>query len=800
MHFDCPYEPLTKMTLDILATFNLTQSVLAPTHTKGHIIDWLVHRSDDKLVQSTTVSTTISTDHFCVMASLNVAVPRPRPVVISSRNIRAIDRTVFKDDLRQRLAGLLSPSAADLHSALRDILDAHAPATQRKVSSHKLSAPWFSTEIRAAKQQRRQAERQWVKSGLTVHKQLFNKAKKYVTKIVHTTKTAFYSAKIVEGSSSRELFSVCNQLLGKTKSSLLPTIYSAAELPTRFLQFFESKIHSIRESLDNQSPSSPPVTERSFHGDPLSTFHIVSEEAVRKVILNASHTTCELDPIPTPLLIECLDILLPTITSVVNDSLVSGSFPAIFKSALVKPLLKKPSLDPNDLKNFRPVSNLTFLSKVIERIVLNQLLEHLFSHNLLHPLQSAYRSNHSTETALLKIVNDLLISLDKGKVCFLTLIDLSAAFDTVDHSILLTRLQNTFGISDSALSWFHSYISSRQQTVFVNGLSSTTSSVSYGVPQGSVLGPILFVLYMQPLFDIVSFHSINQHAFADDNQLYIDATLDQLQPTIESFQNCISDVKSWMTLNKLQLNDSKTECMLVRSSRIPADALPSSLKVGDCDVEFVPSVKNLGVTLDCHLTMSAHVRNTCKIAYMHLRQISAIRHLLTQEATQTLVCAFILSRLDYCNSLLSGCPKYLLDQLQRVQNSAARLIFKVKKSVHISPFLQSLHWLPISTRIQYKNSCLSFNSVSTQTPQYLSQLLQIYTPSRQLRSSEDTRILKIPPVKSKTFGQRSFMYQAPITWNMLPFEVRHSNSATAFRTNLKTHLFTQSYSNLSHLP
>ena len=559
------------------------------------------------------------------------------------------------------------------------------------------------------------------------------------------------------------------------------------------MEFFEGKIKSIRESLDKQSPPTPPVTERSFQGDPLSTFHSVSEETVKKVILNATPTSCELDPIPTPLLVECLDALLPTITSVINDSLVSGSFPDIFKSALVKPLLKKPSLDPNDLKNFRPMSNLSFLSKVVERIVLNQLLEHLSSHNLLHPLQSAYRSNHSTETALLKIANDLLTSLDNSKVCFLTLLDLSAAFDTIDHSILLTRLQNTYGITDSALSWFSSYISNRQQTVSVNGLTSATSSVSFGVPQGSVLGPVLFVLYMQPLFDIVGSHSINQHAFADDNQLYKESTLDQLQPTLESMQNCVLDVKNWMTLNKLQLNDSKTECMLVRSSRTATDALPSSLKVGDCDVEFVPSVKNLGVILDCHLTMSEHVKNTCKIAYMHIRQISAIRHLLTQEATQTLVCAFILSRLDYCNSLLSGCPKYLVDRLQRVQNSAARLICKVRKSHHITPILHSLHWLPVSARIQYKTSCLCYNSVSAVAPLYLSQLLHIYTPSRHLRSSGDTRIFKIPSVRSKTFGQRSFSYQGPITWNGLPFAVRHANSADSFRSILKTHLFSQSY-------
>ena len=224
--------------------------------------------------------------------------------------------------------------------------------------------------------------------------------------------------------------------------------------------------------------------------------------------------------------------------------------------------------------------------------------------------------------------------MDNNKICILTLLDLSAAFDTIDHQILLTRLQHSFGISGPALSWFSSYLSNRTHAVTINSLQSEHTTLRYGVPQGSVLDPVLFILYTQPLFNLVSKHTVSHHAFADDNQLYKISTLDAIHQSIETLQNCTIDVKSWMTANKLQLNDNKTEAMIILSNRMSVHSpLPSVIHI----VSFVSSVKNLGVTLDSNLSMSQHVSNTCKATYIQIRHISSIRHLLTTQATQTLV-------------------------------------------------------------------------------------------------------------------------------------------------------------------
>ena len=234
--------------------------------------------------------------------------------------------------------------------------------------------------------------------------------------------------------------------------------------------------------------------------------------------------------------------------------------------------------------------------------------------------------------------------------------------------------------------------------------------------------------------------------------------------------------------------------MLLSSPRASvSDILPSSVQVGNSQVAVSTTVKSLGVTLDPSLSMERHVVNICRAAYFELRRISTIRRYLTTDATKTLVCSFVLSRLDYCNSLLSGSSLSLTDRLQKVQNNAARLILKGRKFDHVTPLLQSLHWLPVVARIQYKVNSLSYVSLFDSGPVYLSDLQKIYTPSRRLRSSADSRILCIPRTKTKTFGERSFAYQSPFLWNSLPSAIRHSSSTISFRKALKTHLFREYY-------
>ena len=202
---------------------------------------------------------------------------------------------------------------------------------------------------------------------------------------------------------------------------------------------------------------------------------------------------------------------IPVYVHLINLCFSTGIFPTGFKSAVVKPLLKKPTLDYEVLKNFRPISNLTFLSKLIEKVIAERLVSHMQDNGMVEKFQSAYKANHSTETALLRVYNDMLFSIDQGGGGILVLLDLSSAFDTIDHAMLFNLWQDIFGISGSALDLLKSYLDGRTQCVQIDGIVSEYAKLVCGVPQGSVLGPLSFCAYMYPIGSILRHHGIDYH-------------------------------------------------------------------------------------------------------------------------------------------------------------------------------------------------------------------------------------------------------------------------------------------------
>ena len=686
---------------------------------------------------------------------------------------------------------------------MSSLLDAHAPV-RTKVAVIRPANPWLSEEVLAVRREARACERRWrnrKKSGiaLEVDRQIVRDLNRRKRRLLDREKVEYLNREISKASEKQSLFKMVDSFLLKKPDSKLPRHGSLQELVGRFSDHFCKKVTDIRSALD-AARNCHPAADAPVNVTPFSSFESVSVSEIVSLIKACPSKSSLRDPIPTPLLKKFADFLAVPITLIVNMSISSGVFPDEMKIAYVTPLLKKPSLCSDDLNNYRPVSLLSFLSKLVERVVCRQLTHHLIKHNLYVPVQSAYRSDHSTETALLKVVNDLLLVLDNGDAAVLTLLDQSAAFDTVDHGILLSRLSALFGLSGTVLSWFESYLTGRLQCICISGVCSAAVLLLFGVPQGSVLGPVLFTLYNSPIHSILKRRGITDHLYSDDIQLYTNFTLDpdyiDQKRAFSSITACVGETKQWMTDNLIKFNEAKTDALVVhsKSSRCKPAALP--LIVGESSILPSDSVRNLGVILDKHLTMQQQIGSICRTSFYQLRRIAKIRKFLSRPAAAQLVSAFVLSHIDYGNSLLAGLPAMRLYPLQKAQNAAARVITGARRRDPMTAHLRDLHWLPISYRIDFKIAVLTFRCLNGCAPSYLSSLLsrqRIANPSgRVLRSSvvPSAHLDLVPPsVRVKTHGLRAFANRAPVVWNKLPVGIRAMSTLPSFRKELKTHLF-----------
>ena len=776
----------------VLSTFGLAQHVIGPTHKYKHTLD-LIYTNPFEL--NVTVEPVVDyglSDHFPIIFKLNNIHSSKNNVCskqVTYRNIKNINLDEFKLDLSSQLNDSFKYNL-DFNSQYKlfsdittNVLDKFAPQKTKTVAS-KISIPWQDSEYRTERALRRKFEREWKKSGKKegIARTLYVNQRKKCANLSSTKRSQYYTRLIRESKDNQgSLFKIVSQVLDKNQHSGTIPQYekNLNTLAKDFNHFYVDKVSKIRNAITPIKEAD--ITQpKLFTGTLLEEFSPTTVEELRTIISSGEIKTAFNDILPRDLMKSSIEVLLPYICTLINTSLATGSMEGI-KESTIMPILKKNGLDPEVLKNYRPVSDIVVISKLIEKVVLRRLYSHERSNGLQCHHQHGYKKFHSTETLLLSVVNDVLIGFDKNSGTILILLDLSAAFDTVDIDKLLSMLDHELGIRGTALKWFKSFLVGRKQRVRLNNILSDFLDVLFGVPQGSVLGPVLFNLYTRGLFTLIKNAGFGTSGYADDSNARQTFSLSfQFNTIVTQVPALLDIITKWMNEHFLKINPDKTEIILFTPNCKVNTINGVILSNGDC-VRFSSSARNLGFHFDSHMTLEPHINNLVSHCYKLLKDVRIVRNLLTKEETEQLVHAIISSRLDYCNSLFFGLNKSEINKLQKVQNAAARLVLERRKCDSIRTGLINLHWLRIEERIVFKILVTVYKCLHDMAPNELSELITI----------SDVHSLKLQLVfMNTTHGRRSFSYIAPRLWNELPYLIRNVQALLCFKSKLKTYLFT----------
>ena len=669
------------------------------------------------------------------------------------------------------------------------LLDKCCPILEKTIIV-KDRSPWFNGELARKKKEKRRKECKWRRLNTESTWEEYKNVKNENNELIKVTKVTYYRRKIQEaGSDMNKLYKLFNSLTGNIKKKKLPDGFTDKELADAFCVFFKNKISVIVSSFVH-APIQP-VIDINIETR-LLCFNVISKEELINILKRAKKTHCDYDPMPISEIVEAENFcnFVDIILMIVNCSISSHRFPKSEKRAIVKPILKG-KLDHQELSSYRPVSNLSFLSKVLEYVIERQLVDYLERSRALSDFQSAYRQFFSTETVICSVVSDLLELMDNSKCGILVLLDLSAAFDTVVHELLLNDLR-AIGVVGEALEYLESYLQGREYCVQIGNCFSSQVALTTGVPQGSVLGPILFCIYTIGLSEVLRRNGVQFRLFADDTQLYFAIT--DLDDTMEKISDVLRCIKEWMDCKHLKLNESKTEYMLVGKKENLRYMDIGNIFINGSQIQIAESVRDLGVLLDCNLNFDCQIKNVLKTTGYHLRNIAFIKKYLDEDSVKKLVINSVITRVDYCNSVYYKLPKFQLKKLQGILNRSARLIKGISSRERITPVLIELHWLPIKARIIFKLCVLTHQALVTGCPPYIREMLQVMQPLDGVNTRRATSgITLFEPRCSLCIGSRSFKFAAPRVYNSLPQHIREIEDIRRFKMKLKTFLFSDCY-------
>ena len=722
-------------------------------------------------------------DHNLIEAEIKIFLPKIPKESFSYRKLNDITPEAINEILNQHDWSEFDAPNLDLDSVvtslsrnLQTAIDNLAPL--KTINPKKSKHPWIDNKLNFMILKRKSIELRYLNSK---NSSLLDELLQLTNEIEELSETAhntFLRARLEEAiDNNRDIWREMKHL------GLLPTPRSDLHgySPDDLNRFFASVSTSPTENIEETCEL---INSASSDG-----FCFV-EVTLNDVILAVAHFSSQAvgsDGIPHKIIAKSLPTLGPYLVQLFNASLLGGAFPTAWKKSLLV-AIKKTSI-PSSASDFRPVALLCFLSKVLEKLAHDQISSYIRQNKLLDPLQTGFRPYSSTETALLKLTEDIRFGKSKRLMTFLLQFDFSKAFDSIAPSKLITKLKS-MGFSKSALLWIKSYLQDRQLQVTTKTSSSDPLGVNLGVPQGSVLGPLLFWLYINDVkehLDADVFHLL----YADDLQIYVQASPESANEAIEKLSIAAHNINIWAKKVSLRLNPDKTQAIFFGTNHFVDQLdrlnLPGVTVSEGVTVPFVKEVKSLGVILDNKLSWESHVTSIGKKVNRVLYTLRFIRQCTTEALRIKLVQALVIPHLDYCSVVYLDCSKNLKDRIQRMSNTCLRYVFGIGRDIHITPYREKLGWLTCNTRRLYFTSIIMYKILRLHQPDYLTSNFVKYNPKETARGDLLTRELSIPDLE-EWHGDFSFQVQGAKSWNSLPSAIRFLPSIDSFKSGLLNYL------------
>ena len=506
---------------------------------------------------------------------------------------------------------------------------------------------------------------------------------------------------------------------------------------------------------------------------------LITEAETEKLLmkLNVNKAT-GMDQISPRYLHVAITVMKRHLCKILNTSFTTGIFPALWKQAKVFPVFRNGRT--TDINNYRPVSILTTLSKIIESHVHDALYSFLSSHDLISKFQSGFRKFHLCDTGLATLLSEWHQKMDNNLLIGCINIDLRKAFDLLNHNIICEKLK-LYGCNNNALSWFCSYLSERNQTVFINSKMSDSLKINHGIPQGSILGPLLFILFINDLPLCLKKGGI--HMYADDTSVYVTGK------DVNELNTCLNmeleEVSKWCNTNKLVINQLKTNCMLICSpqKRTRLDTHNLNVTMSGIPLQNVEKQTVLGVIIDNSLKFDAQVEHICNKLGKLIHLFNKIQNCLTWECKQMFYNSYFLPCVDYCSTSWGYSSKQNIDRLSRYQKRIGRLMIN-DPDLPSESLLGTLGWFSINERIKYNTAKLVYKCLFEDAPQNLKNLFHVRN-GRELRSTGIDLTVPFPKTESR---KKCFDYVGCTIWNSLPINVNQARNFPHFKSLLKTHI------------